>query len=80
MAQRNCTQSQLLEAIRTAPGENKTSENTCTRRVGTDITLAKSSSGRHVAEDVLAELRGLVGDRVISGDVTVKDVRHSRTC
>ena len=49
----------------------------CTRRVGTDITLAKSSSGRHVAEDVLAELRGL-GDRVISSDVTVKDVRHAR--
>ena len=67
----------ISEAIRTAPGENKTSENTCTRRVGTDITLAKSSSGRHVAEDVLAELRGL-GDRVISSDVTVKDVRHAR--
>ena len=52
--------SQILQAIRTAPGENKTCENTCTRRVGTDITLAKSSSGRHVAEGVLAKLRGLV--------------------
>ncbi|XRB10847.1 hypothetical protein RI054_01g06610 [Pseudoscourfieldia marina] len=69
--------SQLLEAIRKAPGETKRGENTCTRRIGTDVNLGKSSSGRHVAEEVLAELRGL-GDRVISGDVTVKDVRHAR--
>ncbi|XRB20217.1 hypothetical protein RI054_23g100640 [Pseudoscourfieldia marina] len=42
-----------------------------------EVPLAKRTDGSHVAADVLAELRGLVGEGAISGDVTVKEVNKS---